>query len=329
MPGGLLHNQRRQCRIVPGAAVLLLTLAGCQTMPVPSVRLPPTKSWPPQTSPTPATPALDAPSTATSPSADSETQVAQAAPEAAVPWPSDTESAEPSAQPPPSPVTAQPPVQAAAMDIAQPQPPQSFQLKAESTRSAQSPQIAPRGTGSEQHPIAPTAAQCGAMETTSCDWPLSGICGADPCPPLIVLPKCKGKWRCYLGPLFCSEQSPELAQMAAAEAKLQIPHSLFHPVPTAPVFSSRYDYEPPQLMMAPEKPPALLAPHRTPRSLPPMSEMGPLAPLPSAAKDKAQDPDAILVPTPPAPQPRLLPERKQADSFSPSAERLQSVLKRH
>lgn len=84
--------------------------------------------------------------------------------------------------------------------------------------------------------------------------PLIGLCAGEPCPPLVAVSKCNLHWRNlklrrYLGPLFCGHAP--LDEQALQEASLQPPFARFHPVPAAPVFAPRYDYEPPQLMMVP------------------------------------------------------------------------------
>ena len=90
---------------------------------------------------------------------------------------------------------------------------------------------------------------------TACE-PVEEVCAVNACPSLCGLPRCHIPWRscnlrCYLGPLFC-RRGP-LDEQAMAEAALQPPFARFHPVPAAPVFEPRYDYEPPQLMMVPVK----------------------------------------------------------------------------
>ncbi len=70
--------------------------------------------------------------------------------------------------------------------------------------------------------------------------------------------------RCKLGPLF-NHRAPYDPE-ALAEAELQPPFARFHPVPTAPVFAPRYDYDPPQLMMAPVPQPNRLPQLLSPRS---------------------------------------------------------------
>jgi len=69
--------------------------------------------------------------------------------------------------------------------------------------------------------------------------------------PLTRLRSCK--LRCCLGPLFCRQIPPDAH--AFAEAQLQPPFARFHPVPTAPVFLSHYDDQPPQLMRVPVQEP--------------------------------------------------------------------------
>ncbi len=120
------------------------------------------------------------------------------------------------------------------------------------------------------------------------------------CRPL--LPKCR--WRCYLGPLFYHEQSEEMAELE--EAELQAPYSLFHPVPTSPVFGPRYDYEPPQLMMVPVDHPGWKGRLHEPGTLAAPPELQPIDPQP--------EPPVHLVPesqlrnaVPPPPSPGLKP----------------------
>jgi hypothetical protein len=75
------------------------------------------------------------------------------------------------------------------------------------------------------------------------------------------------------------------------EAELYPPHSRFHPVPTAPVFAQRTEYEPPELIMEPV--PA--KPHLAPRTLPNVPQDRLRSPLPTDGKLPAMVP----VPTDP------------------------------
>ena len=56
----------------------------------------------------------------------------------------------------------------------------------------------------------------------------------------------------------------QLEAEADVEAELYPPHSRFPPVPTAPVFAQRQDYEPPQRMMEPTPAPPRFAPQALP-----------------------------------------------------------------
>ena len=183
-----------------------------------------------------------------------------------------------------------------------------------------------------------------------CVIPPKGYCGADDCPRLINWPA--GRWTRCLGPLFHGRKihgpmfhgRGDGGPPPMDEAELYPPHSRFHPVPTAPVFAQRPDYEPPQRMLAPvpasprsapqAQPPApdTKAPHtKAPRIklLParvlPRSERGP-TPAQQMPKDTVPDntvpdntvPERVL---PNAVPERILPERilpspKPADTTS-------------
>ncbi len=92
---------------------------------------------------------------------------------------------------------------------------------------------------------------------------------------------------CRMGPLFCHDAPYD--PQALAEAELQPPFSRFHPVPTAPVFAPRYDYQQPQLMMVPLQPskklvPQLLTPRRAANGSESSLEDGDLVPEPESAE---------------------------------------------
>ncbi len=333
MPSRAGYSIRHWCQVICGATLLLLSLVGCQTLPVPSARFATVTSPPDVPGPTPAKRIPNAVLTDAAAGEERESALVDAAPQISVPRPAELPTAPPLPQQSEPIRSAQPPrrsVQLTAQATAQPLPPPAPEQITAPNPIPHSAQQNHFGIISERIPVTPKDAYSALPSAAcdlACDLPLSGLCGTAPCPPLLVLPK--GKWRCYLGPLFCHDQPEELAELA--EAELQVPHSLFHPVPTAPVFASRFDYAPPQLMMAPVKEPGLLAPHRAPRTLPPLTEMGPLAPLPPSPSPTSENgPDLEVIPVPDAspltPTPPL--PRQSADQFSPSAQRLQSVLKR-
>jgi hypothetical protein len=120
--------------------------------------------------------------------------------------------------------------------------------------AAPSPQVATLPTASA---LGPTASSATHGET-ACVVAPAGYCGADECPPLVNWPR--GLWARCLGPLFHGR-----GQAGMTEAELYPPHSRFHPVPTAPVFAPRDDYEPPERMMEPAPAHPRLAPQSLPR----------------------------------------------------------------
>jgi hypothetical protein len=136
-----------------------------------------------------------------------------------------------------------------------------------------------------------------------CVIPPEGYCGADDCPPLLTWPR--GVWARCLGPLFHRRgEAGQTAAEAEVEAELYPPHSRFHPVPTAPAFAQRYDYEPPERMMEPI--PA--RPRFAPQALPHVPDVQPLptpaarGPAIEAAPSNPPPGDAVPEPILPGPQ---------------------------
>jgi hypothetical protein len=120
------------------------------------------------------------------------------------------------------------------------------------------------------------AASGRSCEDTSCVVPHAGYCAADACSSLWAWPK-RVLRRCC-GPLM----HPAAVTQSATEAEMTPPHARFHPVPTAPVFAQRYDYMPPERIMAPPPAHPRLAPH----ALPHLSQV---QPLPAASQDNDDD----------------------------------------
>ncbi len=178
-----------------------------------------------------------------------------------------------------------------------------------------------QGIPSERLPATAYRSELAQSTAEICGEPIIGLCGEEPCPPILVVPRCN--WLCYLGPLFCRHGHPDGEQLA--EAELLPPHSRFHPVPTAPVFATTYDYEPPQLMLTPVK-----KPFHVPQTLPPMSEMEPTRPIPHGNDFSPDGKPIKVVPVPEALPPVVTPPSPPATSPdpSPTAHQPQSVLKR-
>ncbi|MHB9082097.1 MAG: hypothetical protein ACYC3X_31930 [Pirellulaceae bacterium] len=145
----------------------------------------------------------------------------------------------------------------------------------------------------------------------ACLAPPVGYCGADACPSVKTWRGAR-LLRC-LGPLFYREDEEDLL----TEAELYPPHSRFHPVPTAPVFAQRTEYEPPQLMMAPV--PA--EPHLAPRALPDVPRGRLLSPLPANGDSPAMQPWSTAPPAAQkAPEP-VPPGPPHEEGYDPKASR--------
>lgn len=126
------------------------------------------------------------------------------------------------------------------------------------------------------------------QEATECV--VEEACGA--CPPM-RLRRWRCHWRCWVGPLFSRRCAPP--PDALAELELQPPWASFHPVPTAPVFEPRYEYTPPQPVLAPTSEPRHLT-HGL---------------APGAGSVKTPPPDVEMVPIPiPVPQRTTSPEQE-------------------
>lgn len=127
-----------------------------------------------------------------------------------------------------------------------------------------------------------------ALPDSGCVVPPGGFCGADDCPSLLAWP-CGVLKRCG-GPLFHPGRASGTSG-EETEAELYPPHSRFHPVPAAPVFAQRYDYEPPDRMMVPT--PA--HPRLAPQALPHVPGVQPL-PAGSGAAGPVADPVPVEPP---------------------------------
>jgi hypothetical protein len=132
-----------------------------------------------------------------------------------------------------------------------------------------------------------------AAANSECLIPPAGYCGADACPPLFA-------WRGArllhgFGPLFYRGDEGE-QQMT--EAELYPPHSRFHPVPTAPVFAPRPEYDPPEQMMEPVPAKPHLAPRAALRAPRPLDLSSPkiggpaLEPVPAGQPENRGEPAA-------------------------------------
>jgi hypothetical protein len=98
-----------------------------------------------------------------------------------------------------------------------------------------------QGPAGRVPPCPEAATECAHLDgpaDAACAIPPAGYCGADDCPSLLFCAR-PHLWR-FLGPIAAW---PRLH--APAEEGLQPPHSRFHPVPTAPVFAQRDEYDAP------------------------------------------------------------------------------------
>ncbi len=351
MPCCSQFRVQRGCGVWRTTFAALVLLAGCQALPVPSARFPvaPLESL----APTPARPLAgelpalisdpEEPQVAVQTDRSQETDWAETAiladAQASEPTPAQSQPDSPTVDEPLDEYPAARLSQVAVSDrSAQEQdspendqpPAPALKFKSPSTatpslhHTTASSSFPKQGRSPSDHPECHDAGPACADQAALC-----GLCGTTPCPPLFVLPKPRCNLRCYLGPLFYHDIPERAAEMA--EAELQVPHSLFHPVPTAPVFETRSTYEPPQLMMTPVEMPPRLLPHVAPRPLPVAGQPGLLKPLPEPTGDPSSD-DGRGRPIPPPTNaetsPKSAPSVGSKGTYSPSAQRLESVLKR-